>query len=86
MQRARRRIEPHVGELLPVNLISQAQAHTVLLRMRLEGPIAPLDELRIEVGVLAMGGAHDVVDAGVPRGKQHLVGLRRRARAVIDSV
>ena len=54
--------------------------------MRLEGPIALLDKLRIEVGVLAMRGAYDVVDAGVPRGKQHLVGLRRRARAVVDPV
>ena len=41
--------------------------------MRLEGTIALCDKLCVEVGVLAMGGAHDVVDAGVPRGKQHLV-------------
>lgn len=82
--KARRRVEPHVGELLPVNLISQAQAHAVLLRMRLEGPIALCDKLCVEVGVLAMRGAHDVVDAGVPRGKQHLVGFQ--AEKVIEAV
>lgn len=53
--------------------------------VRFECTVLLLDEPWVEAGMAAMGRAHDVVDAGVVRGNQHLSRFGRSARAVIDA-